>query len=71
MTDVIHVVYNYIIAKITTDDSAVVQAYGKPDIVKREIKGLEFSNANQSKKFAILNKLRIECIRHQDIIPIV
>src|SRR5437762_10190209 len=71
MAHVVYIVYNYIVTKITANDRTVVQAHRNPYVVERQIKGFKLSDTYKTKKFAVLNKFRIESIRHQNIIPII
>src|SRR5690242_10680757 len=71
MAHVINVVDNYIISEITANDRAVIKTNRQPDIMKREIEWLEFSNAHETKKLAILYELRSERIGYKDTIPVI
>ena len=71
MAKVIYIVDTYIIAKITTDDGAVVQANRQTEIMKFEVKRFQFADPDQSIKFTVLYQFGIKSGGNKYLIPVI
>ncbi len=56
MTEIIDIVDYHIVAKVATDDGAVVKTNRCPDVMEFQIIRFEFANTHQTKKLAKLNQ---------------
>jgi hypothetical protein len=71
MTHVIYIIDTYIIAKIATDDGAVVNANSHAEIVKFMIERLKAANAYKSEKLAVLHQVCIETLGNLNHLPVI
>jgi hypothetical protein len=71
MGDVVHIIDDAIIPDIATDDGAVIQSYRSAEVVEFKIELFELSDPYQSIELTVLYQFRSECIRYENIIPVV
>src|SRR6476620_11448961 len=71
MAHEIYVVDRDIVAKITTDDGAVVKTNRQTKIIEFEEEGFEFTDPYKTKEFATLDKFGTERIGYLHLVPIV
>lgn len=62
MTHVVDVIDHYIVAEVTADDGAVIQANRHPEVVELQEIRFQFSDPDKAVEFAILDQGWIECI---------
>ena len=71
MTEEVHIVDGYVVANVGADDSAVVDANRKAEVVELEKEGFEFADAYQPKELASLNEVGIEWVGDHQLRPVV
>ena len=71
MAKVVYIIYTYIIAQVATDYGAVIQTHCHTQVMKFQVKGFQFTNANQPVKFTILNEFGVEIFGNEELIPVI
>jgi hypothetical protein len=69
--EVICIADDNIIADVAANNGGVVQSNRHAQIVKLQVIGFQFANPDQAEEFTIPHQIRIEGIRHEQVIPIV
>ena len=70
MGQVVRIVDADIIAEVTADDGAVVQADGPAEVMELEEEGGQLADADEAEEFAVLDELRVEIVGYQDVVPV-
>ncbi len=71
VTEIIHIIYTDIIAKITTDDGTVVNTHRHSQVMELKIIGFKFTNTDEPMKFTVTNQLWVKMFRNKYLVPVI
>jgi len=71
VTEIIHIIYTDIIAKIAADDGTVVNTHRHSQVMEFEIIGFQFANADESMKFTVADQFGVKMSGNKYPVPVI
>jgi hypothetical protein len=71
VTEIIHIIYTDIIAKIAADDGTVVYTHRHPQVMELEIIRFQFTNADESMKFTVTDQFGVKMPGNKYLVPVI